>query len=121
MPRKWNAQLEYFFLEKGETGFELFESDKNENDYYVYYPRTSYEQDKSEENYQNQLAKARYIWITGVPMYVNQISLEGEYSVNKKLSASLRTIYTFIFNARHQKDCFAHGVEFAISLAYTLL
>ena len=122
LPRKWSAKIEYFFLEKGEHGFELFEeNDQNKKgDYYIYYPRVAYEQDRTEETYQKALADARYMWITGIPMYVNQVSLEGEYCFNKKLAASMRTIYTIIMNAKHQEGVLAHGVEFDISLSYTL-
>ena len=120
LPQKWSAELQYFFLEKGENDFGIFDSKKNDNGYYVYYPRVSYEQNKTEENYDKELARARNMWISGLPMYVNQISLEGKYAVNNKLSGAARTIYTFIFNAGHQKDRFAHGVEFDISLTYTL-
>lgn len=121
MPHKWSAELGYFFLGKGENGFELFDSAKNQRNVYIYYPRISYEENKNEEQYEKSLAQARNMWLSGIPMYVNQFSLEGEYNVNRRLSASARTIYTFIFNAGHQKDRFAHGVEFAISLSYTLL
>ena len=117
---KWSAELNYFFLEKGEHGFDLFTSEKNQNGYYVYYPRVKYEQNKTEETYQEALADARNMWITGTPMYVNQISLEGEYFVNQKLSAAGRALYSFIFNAAHEEGRFSHGVEFAVSLSYTL-
>lgn len=120
-PRKWAAELGYFFLGKGENGFELFDSAKNQRNVYTYYPRIEYEENKNEEQYEKSLGRARNMWLSGTPMYVNQLSLEGQYNVNQRLSASARTIYTFIFNAGHQKDRFAHGVEFAISLSYTLL
>ena len=119
--RKWSANLSYFFLGKGENGFELFETEKNKNDVYTYYPRISYEENQTDAQYKESLADARNMWLSGRPMYVNQISAEGQYYINRKLSTSFRTIYTFIFNAGHEKGRFAHGVEFDISLSYTLL
>ena len=130
MPRKWSADLGYLFLGKGENGFNLFMPvDEKDPKYplYTYYPITKY---KLYENapdadkdavYDEAYSEARNMWLTGTPMYVNQISLEGQYFLNYRFSASARTIYTFIFNAGHQSGAFAHGVEFAISLSYTLL
>ena len=121
LPRKWSAELGYFFLAKGEKGFELFESKKNENNLYTYYPRIAYEENKTDSQYEKSLDEARNMWLSGTPMYVNQLSLEGQYFIKKQLSTSLRTIYTFIFNSGHQEDRFDHGVEIAFSLSYTLL
>ena len=125
-PRHWNAGLGYFFLAKGENGFELFDSkNQNEKGYYTYYPWVQYNINKGkaddEEQYEKARSAARNMWLSGTPMYVNQLSLEGQYFVNQRLSGAARTIYTFIFNAGHEKGRFAHGVEIAISLSYTLL
>ena len=120
LPRKWSAELGYFFLGKGENGFDLFAQKKNDHDVYTYYPHVSWLENKTDAQYEESLAEARNMWLSGTPMYVNQFSLEGQYFVNNKLSASARTIYTFIFNAGNQGGNFAHGVEFALSLSYTL-
>ena len=125
-PRKWSAEAGYFFLEKGEKGFELFDEDnKNKDGYYTYYPWVAYNLNRGgrddSKQYDKAYSDARNMWISGQPMYVNQISLEGQYFINQRLSAAARTIYTFIFNAAHKKDHFDHGVEFAISLSYNLL
>ena len=121
LPRKWAAEISYFYLAKGEHGFELFSQPKNAAGYYTYYPSTAYIQNKNDEQYEKSRSEARNMWITGIPMYVNQIALEGEYYFNQKFSTSMRTVYTFIFNAGHQWGKFAHGVEFAFSLSYTIL
>ena len=125
LARKWSAELGYFFLAKGEKGFGLFDSNnKNKDGYYTYYPWVYYNLNKDgaddEAQYQKAYSDARNMWVSGTPMYVNQISAEGEYFVNQKLSAAMRTIYTLIFNAGHESGRFAHGVEFAISLSYTI-
>ena len=125
LPGKWSANLSYFFLEKGENGFNLFdEANKNKDGYYTYYPWVYYNLNRGgsddSKQYDKAYAEASNMWISGTPMYVNQISAEGEYFVNKKLSVALRTIYTFIFNAAHEEGRFAHGVEFDFSLSYTL-
>lgn len=125
-PRHWSAGLDYFFLAKGKKGFDLFDSNnKNKDGYYTYYPWVKYniakDSSEAEKIYDEAYADARNMWVSGTPMYVNQISLEGEYIFNQRFSGSARTIYTFIFNAGHQSGRFAHGVEFAISLSYTLL
>ena len=120
LPQKWSAEFGYFFLAKGENGFELFDS-KKENNVYTYYPSMSYKEKETDEQYEKSLAQARNMWLTGNPMYVNQLSLEGGYNINQRLSTSLRTIYTFIFNNKHKPGRFAHGVEIDFSLSYTLL
>ena len=125
LPRKWSANFGYFFLAKGENDFGIFSQYDKDKGYYNYYPYTYYKLYGGEENdsevYDEAKAKARNMWVSGIPMYINQLSLEGEYFVNQRLSAAARTIYTFIFNAGHESGRFAHGVEFAISLSYTLL
>ncbi len=120
-PLKWSADFGYFFLAKGEKGFELFDTIKNDNNVYTYYPTISYDQNKTEGQYEKSLSDARNMWLSGTPMYVNQFSLEGSYKMIPRLSADFRTIYTFILNAGHQSGRFVHGVEFALSLSYTLL
>ena len=130
LPRKWSAEFGYFFLAKGENGFGLFnqkESGGKYKDIYNYYPWVKYKiADKTDDPdadkiYGKERSKARNMWLSGTPMYVNQLSLEGEYFINQKFSAAMRTIYTFIFNAGHKEGAFAHGVEIDISLAYTIL
>ena len=122
LPEKWSASLGYFFLAKGENGFDIFSSEKNQKGLYTYYPIVKYkEADDKDAIYDEAYSEARNMWLSGIPMYVNQISLEGEYYLNSKFSTSARTIYSFIFNAGHEKGRFVHGVEFAISLSYTLL
>ncbi len=125
LPRKWAANLGYFFLAKGENGFEIFDSETDNDGYYTYYPYVYYRRNQDgaddQEKYNEAYAAARNMWLSGIPMYVNQISLEGEYHLTSKFSTSARTIYSFIFNAGHEKGRFVHGVEFAISLSYTLL
>lgn len=123
--RKWSAEAGYFFLAKGEKGFGIFDPAKqNKDGIYTYYPWVAYniarDRADADKEYDRAYSEARNMWVSGTPMYVNQLSLEGQYSVNKKLSAAARTIYTFIFNAGNQKGQFAHGVEFDISLSYTL-
>lgn len=129
-PRHWSAGLDYFFLAKGENDFDIFyqkEKDGIYQGFYNYYPWVKYRiaeksnDPNSDAVYNEEYSKARNMWVSGTPMYVNQISLEGEYIFNQRFSGSARTIYTFIFNAGHQSGRFAHGVEFAISLSYTLL
>ena len=125
LPRKWSAEAGYFFLAKGENGFELFDSDnKNKDGFYTYYPWVKYnvakDSPEADKVYDEAYSDARNMWLSGTPMYVNQISLEGQYYVNQKLSAAARTIYTLISNAGHESGRFAHGVEFAISLSYTI-
>ena len=70
--------------------------------------------------YENVRADARNMWLSGTLIYVNQISLEGSYKFITRLSADFRTVYTFILNAGHQSGRFAHDVDFALSLCYTL-
>lgn len=127
LPRKWSANFTYFFLDKGENGFGLFtppEEKAPNYPYYTYYPWVKYnlEKDgpKADEVYDEAYSEARNMWMSGTPMYVNQFALEGEYFINSKFSAGMRTIYTFIFNAGNQGGQFAHGVEIALSLSYTL-
>lgn len=124
-PRHWSAGLDYFFLAKGENDFEIFSKYDAEKGYYNYYPYAAYKLyggvSDDDEVYEEARSQARNMWVSGTPMYLNQISLEGEYIFNQRFSGSARTIYTFIFNAGHQSGRFAHGVEFAISLSYTLL
>ena len=124
-PRHWSAGLDYFFLAKGENDFGIFSKYDAEKGYYNYYPYAAYKLygggSDDDEVYEEARSQARNMWVSGTPMYVNQISLEGEYIFNQRFSGSARTIYTFIFNAGHQSGRFAHGVEFAISLSYTLL
>ena len=124
-PRHWSAGLDYFFLAKGENDFGIFSKYDAEKGYYNYYPYAAYNLygggADDDEVYEEARSQARNMWVSGTPMYVNQISLEGEYIFNQRFSGSARTIYTFIFNAGHQSGRFAHGVEFAISLSYTLL
>lgn len=135
---KWQVSLGYLFKIHGEnTAENMFKNtkllhkkllDENEEeepdqDIYYYYPFARYryyEQENDKEGMSRSAKEARYMWMSGIPEFTNQISLEGTYAINDHFNISGRFVYSFILNNKNIKDCFEQGPEISLAVQYKL-
>ena len=128
-PSKWNANLGYNLIVKGENDFAMFkemskpQTDKrgkyeDTEDFYSYYPPTAFNlgtktHEEAQEDALNMLP-------SGILQYTNQIILNGSYIINNHFKLNGQFIYSIIKNCGHQTDKSENGVELSLSITYNL-
>ena len=118
VPLKFSAAIDYLFMAHGSNSFGLFNKKKTIDgvDYDHFYPSAMYLQGEDAS-----VTRAmRTNSLTATVQYTNRIRLSGEYYFMKNLSASATGAYSFIFNNKGQDGVFAHGLEFTLSVKYTV-
>lgn len=113
----WDVGIDYIFAADGSTDFSIFE-DKNKDGYYTYYPETQYRNHCT--TLEEAIAQARYMGLTGIPEYRNDIVIKGSYAFLDNLSLKGQMIYTFIFNNKHTNGNFQQGIELSLALKYQI-
>lgn len=121
IPNKWSLDFAYLFLARGELsvtsgsksifgkcgwgGYNFSTQNSNLAENWVY---------PTEKNkYRN---GNKWSCPTGVPEYVNGITLQGTYSPLPYLTFIVQPAYTMIFNFNHEKGNFAQGFECAFAV-----
>lgn len=117
---KWKSGAGYVFKVHGENNARLFSLYDDELGIYQYYPWTKYQLAENDDGRLSARDEARNMWMSGIPEYINMISLFGGYSVLSNLEISAQFIYTFIFNNGNVKGRYAHGAEFSLAVTYQL-
>ncbi len=113
--QKWSADLSYQFMAHGENSFNLFSQvvDCNGKTYWVYYPSTfingAYVKDSE---------VARNMGLSGTVEYKNQLTLDGNFVLNRNWSFDGQIGYAFVFNNNNVLNNFQQGIQLAFSVNY---
>ena len=125
--KKWTAEFDYLFVEKGEIDFTIFDKtfDDNGNKYYDYYPSVKFKLKKdhgahTDISNDDLYKEAMNMKITGVPEYRNQISLKGKYKINNNFELNGQILFNYIINNNNIKNKTDFGTEAALSVTYNI-
>lgn len=124
--KNWSVELSYLFKIHGDNTAEMLwynpseqiEYNKNTVTVYNYYPFTKYviASDIGDEEGMNAAMKeGREMWMSGIPEYTNQISVNAAYNVNERISLAGKFTYSYVINSRNTSDVIEHGFEAAAS------
>ncbi len=134
IPQKWALNLIYLFMARGEMSENnVFTSmtSSGSYDWGGLNTGTDYpegwcypERDSGRYNsvFPNKTAKQlqRLIAPTGIPEFVNRISLRGTYCFSPKIECVVQPSVVFIFNNNHEEGNFDAGVEIAAACSVKL-
>lgn len=123
---KWNINLGYNLILKGEHDFTMFDkksknmntTEYGEEEFYDYYPPNSYH--LGTRTFDEVVSDALNMLPSGIIQYTNQIVIEGEYTINRQMQINSKGVYSFIYNSKHQSDIFEHGFELSLSFQYSI-
>lgn len=122
LPNKYSVDLIYLFMARGEmSGTRVFTSMTDSDGSYAWggvYTGNDYPDDwcypeKSRMGAEKAKAMQSLVTPTGIPEYVNRISLRGTYNFNSKVEALVQPSFVYIFNNNHESKNFACGFEIA--------
>ena len=122
--KKWNTELAYTFVEKGEKGDFIYTAHE-ETGYYDYYPSVKYtlqrdgkvpETVSEDELYDD----AINMNVSGIKQYTHQIKLKSTYCINTHFEFSGQFVFTYIINNDHIKNNNDSGVELDLAVKYKI-
>lgn len=87
---------------------------------YNYYPLAKYKLEKDETNPDQDrldeiIREARDLWMSGIPEYTHQVTLDAAYSVSETVSLAGRFVYSLVFNCGNTAGSTQQGVEATLS------
>ena len=116
--KKWTAGIGYTFSIHGEnTAESLFSQYDKSKGIYTYYPYTQYKLSETDEDRLKARDKGRYMWMTGINQFKNQIKINGSYSFLENLTLYGQGVYTIQIKDSDVK----HGIELGFGLEYQIL
>ncbi len=119
---KFSVDLIYLFMARGEmSGTRVFTSMVNPDGRYSWgglYTGTDVPDGwcyPGSNGMSQEEAKKRQGWVTptGIPEYVNRISVRGTYDMDSIVEFTLQPSFVFIYNRNHNEGSFASGFELA--------
>ncbi len=120
----WNIGLSYTFSIHGENNAEsLFNKkttvknkDNEDEEIYSYYPSVEYRLSETDEEKIKARDKGRYMWMTGINEYKNQIKLYGDYALNENLDFYGQGLYVI----KYKNNEASYGIELSCGIEYKL-
>lgn len=116
---QFKCSLSYEFLAKGEQGTDLF-SYVDSNGKYIYYP-TFYGEGKRFANYEQAVAAARNMFLSGVLEHIQTVTLGVNYSFYSWLHLLASASYRFIINSNHSAGNSVQGFQFSIATTVNII
>lgn len=122
-PNKWSVEGAYLFMARGKmSGTNVFTNlvdwggqDTTADDSNWVYPNSDNEGGQTEAK-----RKQSLVTPTGIPEYVNRISVLGTYKMLGYLTLSIQPGYSFYYNYNNIEGEFRHGAECAVSITFDL-